>query len=61
MLPPSTIEHGRAARRDYELRAEDGRSPRLDYDASAAHRRQIEEARRRAELDPAPPPETGGG
>ncbi len=25
-----TIEHGRAAQREYEMRAEDGRSPRLD-------------------------------
>jgi hypothetical protein len=44
-----TIEHGQAARREYEMRAEDGRSPRLDYDP-AARRRQLEAARRRAEL-----------
>jgi hypothetical protein len=49
-----TIEHGRAAQRDYELRAEDGRSPRLDYDP-AARRRQIEAARRRAEIEAGEP------
>lgn len=44
-----TIEHGRAADRPYELRAEDGRSPRLDYDP-AARRRQLEAAKRAAAL-----------
>jgi hypothetical protein len=44
-----TIEHGQAAQRTYEMRAEDGRSPRLDYDP-AARRRQLEAARRQAEL-----------
>jgi hypothetical protein len=54
-----TIEHGRAADRSYEMRAEDGRSPRLDYDP-ATRRRQLEVARRRAELaagTPEPPPD----
>jgi hypothetical protein len=49
-----TIEHGRAAQREYELRAEDGRSPRLDYDA-AERRRQIEAARQRAEIEAGEP------
>jgi hypothetical protein len=55
-----TIEHGKAAAREYELRAEDGRSPRLDYDSAAARRQQLEEARRRVELgsgDPDSPPD----
>lgn len=46
-----TIEHGQAAAREYEMRAEDGRSPRLSYDPAAARRAQLEEARRRAELE----------
>jgi hypothetical protein len=45
-----TIEHGRSVDRPYEMRAEDGRSPRLDYDP-AARRRQLEAAKRVAELD----------
>lgn len=54
-----TIEHGRAAQREYEMRAEDGRSPRLDYDPAAARRAQLEAARRQAELGTGgdPPPE----
>jgi hypothetical protein len=49
-----TIEHGQAARREFEMRAEDGRSPRLDYDP-ATRRRQLEAARRRAELSAGSP------
>ena len=45
-----TIEHGRAADREYEMRAEDGRSPRLSSDPAAARRLQLEAARRHAEL-----------
>lgn len=52
-----TIEHGRAAEREYEMRAEDGRSPRLTYDPAGARRAQLEEAKRRAELEAA----TGAG
>lgn len=52
-----TIEHGRAAARDYEQRAEDGRSPRLDYDP-AARRRQLDAARRRELLGPRPDAES---
>ena len=44
-----TIEHGRSVDRELEMRAEDGRSPRLDYDP-AARRRQLEAAKRAAEL-----------
>lgn len=50
-----TIEHGRAAQREYEMRAEDGRSPRLTYDVSALRRRQLEEAKAKAELEAGPP------
>jgi hypothetical protein len=52
-----TIEHGRAAEREYELRAEDGRSPRLDYDPAEARRRQIEAARTQAQIEAGEPPE----
>jgi hypothetical protein len=45
-----TIEHGRAAQREYEMRAEDGRSPRLTYDPATARKVQLEAAKRRAEL-----------
>jgi hypothetical protein len=48
-----TIEHGRSADREYEMRAEDGRSPRLTYDPAAARRAQLEAAKRRAELEAA--------
>lgn len=48
-----TIEHGRSTDRDYEMRAEDGRSPRLDYDP-AARRRQLEAAKRMSELQRGP-------
>ena len=50
-----TIEHGRAADREYEMRAEDGRSPRLTYDPAGVRRRQLEAARRRAELEAGEP------
>jgi hypothetical protein len=46
-----TIEHGRASQREYEMRAEDGRSPRLNYDPAAVRRAQLEAARKRAELE----------
>jgi hypothetical protein len=49
-----TIEHGRSVDREYEMRAEDGRSTRLDYDP-AARRRQLEAARRRQLIAPEPP------
>jgi hypothetical protein len=52
-----TIEHGRAADREYEMRAEDGRSPRLTYDPAGARRAQLEEAERREALEPS----TGAG
>lgn len=55
-----TIEHGRAADREYEMRAEDGRSPRLTYDPAGA-RRQLEEAKRLAELEAASGPVEAGG
>jgi hypothetical protein len=51
-----TIEHGRAADRPFELRAEEGRSPRLDYDP-AARRRQLDAARRRQLVAPDTEPE----
>ena len=53
-----TIEHGRSVDREHEMRAEDGRSPRLDYDP-AARRRQLEAAKRAAELQRAPEDATG--
>ena len=54
-----TIEHGRSVDRPYELRAEDGRSPRLDYDP-AARRRQLDAAKRAAELQRAPDGDASG-
>lgn len=57
-----TIEHGQAAMRAYEMRAEDGRSPRLTYDPAAIRRAQLEAAKQRAELEAGaaerPPPPT---
>ena len=50
-----TIEHGRSVDREYEMRAEDGRSARLDYDPGA-RRRQLEAARRRQLIAPEAPP-----
>ena len=60
--------HGRVAdhrarpggRAQYELRAEDGRSPRLDYDPAEARRRQIEAARTQAQIEAGEPPVAHG-
>ena len=54
-----TIENGRSVDLELEMRAEDGRSPRLDYDP-AARRRQLEAAKRAAELQRAPDGDPSG-